>query len=55
VSSRRVPKGVKLTSLELHDSAFSGGVTVRLKQRAHGYAACAPMVRHAACRGIQFT
>lgn len=25
-----VPKGAKLASLELHDSAFSGGVTVRL-------------------------
>lgn len=25
-----LPKGAKLTSLELHDSAFSGGVTVRL-------------------------
>jgi hypothetical protein len=25
-----VPKGAKLTSLELHDSMFSGGVTVRL-------------------------
>lgn len=25
-----VPKGTKLTKLELHDSAFSGGVTVRL-------------------------
>lgn len=25
-----VPKGAKVTSLELHDSAFSGGVKVRL-------------------------
>jgi hypothetical protein len=26
-----IPKGTELTSLELHDSAFSGGVTVSLK------------------------
>ncbi|HEY0359402.1 MAG TPA: DUF4352 domain-containing protein [Mycobacteriales bacterium] len=25
-----IPKGAKLTKLELHDSAFSGGVTVTL-------------------------
>ena len=25
-----IPKGAKLTSLELHDSMFSGGVTVDL-------------------------
>jgi hypothetical protein len=25
-----IPKGAKLTTLELHDSAFSGGVTVTL-------------------------
>ena len=26
-----VPKGTKVTELELHDSAFSGGVKVALK------------------------